>query len=59
MSDFDADIDEIKKVAFLRRLGPAMPLIERPLSRYISRSNVLSALAVFPVGLSVALLLAP
>lgn len=54
-SDFDADIDERRKVEFLRRLGPPMSLEAKPLSKYRSRFDVTAAAGIFAMGLPVAL----
>lgn len=57
MTDFDADVDEYRRVEFLRRLGPAKPLTVKRLSDYRTMGNVLAALAIFASGLPVAIVL--
>lgn len=56
-SDFDTDIDERRKVEFLRRLGPAKPQTVKRLSDYRTRGHVWAAVAIFASGLPVALTL--
>lgn len=55
--DFDQDVDERRKVEFLRRFGPAKPQVVKRLSDYRTRGNVLAAIAIFASGLPVALTL--